>query len=128
LGNAGKVISRAECLEQYQSIDAEERKLLRQFKGLPKKHTTVVDGLIKRAAFMRLMLESLENDIKANGEFELFTQSDMVEPYQRKRPSVDIYNQTVKNYTNIIRQLTDLLPKAEAKPESDGFDEFVNEK
>lgn len=125
MGNRGKVINNSTYLERYKKLDVEEKNLLRQFDSLSAKHKNVVGGLIKRAAFVRVLLEGLEEDIKTNGEFELFTQSDMVEPYQRKRPSVDIYNTMIKNYASIIKQLTDLLPPEEAKQNDDGFEGFV---
>lgn len=125
MGNRGKVVDNSAYLERYKKLDVEEKKLLRQFAGLSTKHKNVVGGLIKRAAFMKVLLEGLEEDIKTNGEFELFTQSDMVEPYQRKRPSVDIYNTMIKNYASIIKQLTDLLPQEVPKEEDDGFKGFL---
>lgn len=126
MGNRGKVIDNSAYLERYKKLDVEEKKLLRQFAGLSTKHKNVVGGLIKRAAFMRVLLEGLEEDIKTNGEFELFTQSDMVEPYQRKRPSVDIYNTMIKNYASIIKQLTDLLPQEAPQTKKDPVDDFLN--
>ena len=125
MGNRGKVVDNSEYLERYKLVGEEKAKLLKQFSTLPAKQKNIVDGLIERAAFMRIMLAGLEEDIKKNGEFELFTQSDAVEPYQRKRPAVDIYNSSSKNYASIIKQLTDLLPTEEPKKTDDGFDSFV---
>lgn len=110
MGNRGKVVDNSEYLDRYKLVGEEKAKLLKQFSALPTKQKNIVDGLIERAAFMRIMLAGLEEDIKKNGEFELFTQSDAVQPYQRKRPAVDIYNASIKNYSSIIKQLTELLP------------------
>lgn len=108
-------------------IKQEENRLKKYYKelGITSK---VLEGLIYRAAFMRVTLEELEEDIKENGTTEMFTQSDMVEPYQRKRPAIDIYNTTIKNYNIVIKQLNDALPKTPPKQEDDGFDEFVGGK
>lgn len=128
MGNKGKTIKPVNDVaqEKKEKISAEVSRLEKRFKFLTPEQRGLSDGLIKRAAFMRVMLEYLEEDIRENGEFEMFTQSDMVEPYQRKRPAVDIYNQTIKNYQTIMKQLTDLLPKAPPKSEDDGFEGFVN--
>ena len=126
MGNKGKVLDNSKYLERYKKIGEVETALKAQFAGMPKKQLNVVEGLIKRAAFMRVLLEGLEEDIKKNGEFELFTQSDMVEPYQRKRPAVDIYNITIKNYANAVKQLTDLLPKEVPQAKKDPVDDFLN--
>lgn len=124
MGNRGKVIDNNEYLERYKLVGEEKTKLLRQFASLPTKQKNIVDGLIERAAFMRIMLAGLEEDIKKNGEFELFTQSDAVQPYQRKRPAVDIYNASIKNYSSIIKQLTELLP-AESEAAEDELIAFL---
>ena len=112
----------------FERIKKEEKKLKKNYENCHK----VLDGLIYRAAFMRIVLEDLENDIKENGPTEMFTQSDMVEPYQRKRPAIDIYNTTVKNYNTVIKQLLDSIPKDNAKSnggeQDDGFDNFVSQK
>lgn len=110
MGNRGKVVDNSEYLDRYKLVGEEKTKLLKQFSALPTKQKNIVDGLIERAAFMRIMLAGLEEDIKKNGEFELFTQSDAVQPYQRKRPAVDIYNASIKNYSSIIKQLAEMLP------------------
>ena len=122
MGNRGKVVNNDEYLERYKLVGEEKAKLLKQFSALPTKQKNIVDGLIERAAFMRIMLAGLEEDIKKNGEFELFTQSDAVQPYQRKRPAVDIYNASIKNYSSIIKQLTELLPAENSAAEDELLD------
>ena len=34
------------------------------------------------------------------------------------------YNTTIKNYTTVVKQLNDMLPTDDRKPNNDGFDEF----
>lgn len=107
-------------------IKAEDRRLRRIFKELPKNSLHSVDGLIKRAAFMRVTLEDMEKDLDENGFVELFSQSDKTEPYERERPVARLYNTMNKNYQSIIKGIADQVPKVKNdKPESDGFDEFV---
>lgn len=108
-------------------IKTEVKRLAAQFKDIDAKKKRITAGLIERAAFMRVALEELETDLNTFGFWEWFSQGDQ-EPYQRKRPCAEIYNQTNKNYQSIIKQLTDLLPRddVKARPEDDGFDSFVN--
>ena len=75
---------------------------------------------------MRVTLEDYEKDLDENGYVEKFTQSEKMEPYERERPVARLYNTMNKNYQSIIKQLTDLIPKPEAKQEDDGFNDFVN--
>lgn len=114
--------------EKEASVSQEIRRLTRQFAKIEEKKKKVTVGLIDRAAFMRVALAELEDDLNTSGFWEYFSQGDQ-EPYQRKRPAAEIYSQMNKNYQSIIKLLTDLLPKEEPKGEiSDGFDEFVSER
>ena len=112
--------------ENTEKIEEEIKRLTKIFRGLElkKKNTTV--GLIERAAFMRIKLKELEEDINVHGFTEWFQQGEQ-EPYKRQRPESTIYCSMNTSYQKIIKQLTDLLPKEELKKsESDGFDDFVS--
>lgn len=110
-------------------INKEERRLRKIYKELQKDKLAVVDGLIRRAAYMRITLEDMEIDLDLNGFNELFTQSEKTEPYERERPVARQYQQMNKNYQAICKQLSDLLPKDEIKKtEDDGFDSFVSDR
>lgn len=116
---------------RQKAISAEEARLRKIYENLPKETLAIADGLIRRAAFMRVTLEGYENDISERGSVELFNQSDKTDPYERERPVARQYNSMNSNYQKIIKQLTDLLPKPEegsaGKGEvDDGFDDFVN--
>lgn len=114
-------------LTKDERISKEEKRIRKSYKDIPKKLMTVADGLIRRAAYMRITLEDYENDLDENGYVEMFTQSERTEPYERERPVARLYNTMNKNYQSIIRQLSDLLPKEPPKKEEDdGFDDFVN--
>lgn len=112
-------------LSKDDRIKKEERKLKRLYKDVPKDTKTLIDGLIQRAAYMRIILEDYEADIDENGYVEMFTQSEKTEPYERERPVVRLYNTMNKNYQSIIKQLSDLLPKHEEKPKEDPLLEFL---
>lgn len=107
-------------------VNAEQKRLTGIYKTIEEKRRMTVRGLIERAAYMLVTLQDLEKDLDENGIWEMFSQGDQ-EPYERKRPAADFYNQINNSYQKIIKQLSDLLPKDEpkAKEEGDGFDEFV---
>ena len=46
----------------------------------------VVEGLIIQAARLRVLLNEMWMDISENGDYEMFSQSDKTEPYERERP------------------------------------------
>lgn len=106
-------------------ITREERRLKRNYKDIQKDKSSVVEGLIRRAAFMRATLEDMELDLDERGFVEMFAQGDQ-DPYERERPVARQYQQMNKNYQSIIKQLSDLLPKEPPKQkEDDGFESFV---
>lgn len=112
-------------LTKAERITKEERRLKRNYKDIQKDKSAVVEGLIRRAAFMRATLEDMELDLDERGFVEMFQQGDQ-EPYERERPVARQYQQMNKNYQSIIKQLSDLLPKEPIKQkEDDGFESFV---
>lgn len=117
-----------EDLTKEERINAEEKRLRRIYKDLPKDTRAIIDGLIRRAAYMRITLEDYEKDIDENGYMEMFSQSDKTDPYERERPVARLYNSMTKNYQSAIKQLDDKLPKAEIKAVDDGFDDFVRKR
>ena len=124
-------MARKKELSKDKRILREEKRLRKNFENIPDELMGVADGLIRRAAYMRVTLEEYEKDILEKGSVEMFTQSEKVEPYERERPVVRLYNQMNKNYQTIIKQLTDMLPKpkaGKAGDEDDGFDDFVRKK
>ena len=112
-------------LTNDERILKEVRRLNRIYKNIDKDNKAIIDGLIKRAAYMRVTLEDWEKDIMENGYYEMFTQSINTPPYERERPVARLYNTMNKYYQSIIKQLSDLVPKPEPKQEDDGFDSFL---
>lgn len=108
------------------NISKEQKRLIKLFASVEKSKLKVIAGLIERAAFMRITLDELEDDLNTYGFAEWFSQGDQ-EPYQRKRPIAEIYSSMNANYQKIIKQMTDLLPKDAPKADiDDGFENFVN--
>lgn len=109
-------------------IKTEITRLNKIYKDIEIKRKDTIDGLIERAAFMRISLDEMEMNLISDGFVEMFSQSENQEPYERKRPTADIYNQLNNSYQKIIKQLTDLLPKEVEKVVDDGFDGFVSDR
>lgn len=116
-------------LTRDQKINREKVRLNRIYKNVAKENKSIIEGLIQRAAYMRITLEEMEKDLSDGGYVEMFSQSEKADPYERERPVARLYNTMNKNYQSIIKQLSDLVPKQEAKPaKDDGFDEFINDR
>lgn len=118
------VTSKAEKTKQ-ERIDAEIKRLNKIYRNVATREKGIVEGLIKRAAYMRITLEDYEKDLDDGGYVELFSQSEKTDPYERERPVARLYNSMNKNYQSIIKQLADLVPKEPPKEVNDGFEDFV---
>ena len=104
-------------------ITKEEKRLYSIYTVIEPTRRSAIDGLVGRAAFMRVRLEDLEAELNKNGMTEMFSQGNQ-EPYERERPAAKTYIALNAAYQKIIAQLTGLLPKPEQPEELDEFDRF----
>lgn len=107
-------------------IRREITRLNKIFSGKSEQEKEYLNGLIKRAAFMRCQLEDMEKDLNENGFTEMFTQSVYAKPYERERPAARMYNALNKNYQTIMKQLEGFIDRTNADSQlEDGFDDFI---
>ena len=114
--------------KKQREIKKEIKRLEEVYKDIDVKRKDLLPGLIENAAFSRITLKYLAEDLKENGTTEMFSQSENQTPYSRRRPEADLYNTMTGNYLKFIKQLDDMLPKAVEKPTEkiDFLDNFVN--
>lgn len=106
-------------------IASEKRRLTKIFKTIEDGKKQTVEGLIERAAFMRVQLEDLEKELNEHGWTEEFCQSDKCEPYKRQRPEGQTYISLNSNYQKIIKQLTDIVPDDSSRDAATELMNFV---
>lgn len=118
--------------DKYDSVksetEKEEKRLNKILFEIEKNKKAVVQGLIKKCAYLHALINVLEADIVENGATELFTQSENTAPYERMRPEAQLLNSYNSTYQKSVKMLLDLLPaeqKTAVVEQSDGFDEFV---
>ncbi|MGQ3738904.1 hypothetical protein [Bacillus sp. FDAARGOS_1420] len=99
-------------------VNKEKNRLKRLFTDISPSKLKVVEGLLIQAARLRVLLNEMWIDISENGDYELFSQSDKTEPYERERPVARLYNTRDQSYQRVMKQLTDLLPEENNKKES----------
>ena len=114
--------------KKQREIKKEIKRLEEVYKDIDVKRKDLLPGLIENAAFTRITLKYLAEDLKENGTTEMFSQSENQTPYSRRRPEADLYNTMTGNYLKFVKQLDDMLPKAVEKPTEkiDFLDNFVN--
>jgi len=114
-------------LTKEQRIRKEFNRLKRFYKVLVSdEKLKSIDGLMQRAAYLRITIEDMEADLDENGFTELFSQSENQSPYERERPTARLFNTMTKNYQSAMTQLNKVLPDEAPKDTDDGFDNFVN--
>lgn len=101
-------------------------RLKKLYKDLSKDKAKALEGLIKDAAFMRITLDEFREVLIQHGTTEIFTQGKQTIKVERHESK--LYIPYVQKYSQVMKQLIDLLPPEEKKKETDALTEFVNRK
>ena len=110
-------------LDKEKKIKQEINRVKKLYKDFPKDKVKALDGLIQEAAFMKISLEEMREDLLVNGLTEIFEQGS--QKFDRERPQVKIYTTFMQRYSGVMKQLIDLLPEEEKKEEVDELLEFL---
>ncbi len=111
-------------LSKDKRIKKEIAKLKRLYKNLPKDKLSAIASLIQNAAFMAVTLEDLQAAINENGCISTY-QNGENQWGTKKSPEADVYNTMIKNYSQVIRQITEMLPKEEQGAIKDELIDFL---
>lgn len=82
-------MSISEQLEREKKIKQEINRIKKLYKDLSRDKVKVVEGLINEAAFMKLTLEELREDLFRNGFTELYENGTQV--INRERPEANTF-------------------------------------
>lgn len=93
-----------------EQIKKELNRLKRIFKNIDEDKKKIVQGLFENAAFLSTQMKLMMSRINEDGVTIKYQNGENQWGY-KKSPDVDTYNSFIKQYTTIIKQLTDLLPK-----------------
>ena len=99
-------------------------RLSQLYQRIPENKRSRVEGLLWQAARLRVSLDDLWEDIKKNGNTELFKQANDGVEFPRERPESKIFATRDKSYLAIIKKLDELLPVQE---KSSGFSKLKDE-
>ena len=111
-------------LEKNKNIKKEKNRLRKIFTNMPKTKKAIVEKLIDNAAFMAVTLDELKEHIKKNGVKETYMNGAAQFGYKESIES-KTYNTMIKNYSNVIKQLIDLLPKEEKEVAGEDLLKFI---
>lgn len=122
----GIFLSISEQLEKEKKIKQEVNRLKKIYKDLDKDKSKTFDGLINNAAFIKITLEELRENLSRHGYTEIFVQGEQC--FQRERPEVKIYTTMVQRYTQVMKQLIDVMPPGKKEEENKGLESFMNKR
>lgn len=111
-------------LNKEKNIKQEINRIKKLYKDFPKEKSKVLEGLINESAFIKISLEELRDNLLKNGFTEVFEQGE--QRFNRERPEVKIYTTFIQRYSNVMKQLIDLLPVEVKKEEADELLKFLN--
>lgn len=106
-------------------IKKEKAKLTHILESVSPAALETMQGVIDNAAWMRVELDILREDINENGYTTLFQQSDKVPPYDKERVQVQQYDKLLKNYLACIKQLVSRIPDDGQTAALDELQEFM---
>ena len=96
-------------------IKKEYARLRKQFAGIEEKNRAISEPLLQNAAFMRVTLEDLQEEVNTYGTTEEYQNGPNQSGFKQSA-ALQGYNSTVKNYNATIKTLAGILQQAgEAK-------------
>ena len=98
-------MSISEQLEKEKKIKQEINRLKKLYKEFDKDKAKALEGLINNAAFMKVTLNELREDLIRNGVTELFEQGE--QSFMRERPEYKVYSTFIQRYSQVMKQLID---------------------
>lgn len=95
-------------------IKKEIKELTELFTNIDEEQRNYVNRLINQVAFMSVTLQELQEILNSDGSVELFING--TQKMLREHPAAKIYNTTIKNYSALIKQLSDVTPSSGNDP------------
>lgn len=111
--------------EKNKDISKEMKQLKRSLKVIPKERQPIAQNIYNELLFIQNTLDKLKNEVEEQGTQTLFKQGQ--QEFLRENPSLKGYNTTIKNYSNLYKQLIDLMPQVKPVEEKDPLVEFIKE-
>lgn len=103
-------------------INTELKKILER---IPENKKAVAGRLADELIFLQETLTDLKEQIKERGTVEQFIQGK--QNFLRESPALKSYNITLKSYSTLYKQLTDLLPKDQETNKDNAIYDFLKE-
>lgn len=103
-------------------INTELKEILQK---IPEDKKAIATRLADELIFMRETLEDLKAQVKKYGTIEHFEQGK--QSFLRESPALKSYNATIQRYSQLYKQLTDMLPKDQPAQQANPLYDFLKE-
>lgn len=112
-------------IEKEELISRNFKKFKKIFRFLDKDHRSFAEKLCRKAAFMDVTLDEMQEQITEKGYVVEAINGNGFKVLM-DNPALKSYNTMIKNYTAVMKQLADLLP--DGSKEADEIMEFMRGK
>lgn len=112
-------------MDKDKIINKKKRQLNKILKTIPDDKRAIGESLVDELVFMTGTLVDLKENIAKNGVVDFFKQG--AQEFYRESPALKSYNNTLNRYSQLYKQLVDLLPKTDNKPAGGDLLDFISE-
>jgi regulator of replication initiation timing len=106
-------------MSKIEDVNIELERLRSLFSSVDETKTQLVDNLIEQAAFMKVELDKLQEQIKKHGAVQVSSKGT-----QRQTEAAKYYTKLVNSYGTVIKTLNTILG-TQVNDGDDAFDEFL---
>ncbi len=106
-------------MSKIENVQIEYERLRSLFSLVDPTKAELVDNLLNEAAFMRVQLENLQQQIRKYGAIQISSKGT-----QRQTEAAKYYTKLVNSYGNVIKTLNTIMGK-NMIDDNDEFDEFM---
>lgn len=114
-------------MDRDKRIEQEVKRLGKTLNCATSDKKTLIERLIRRAAFLLVVTEDLESELKSRDQF-LETTINASQQFIKANPLLKEYRDTVKSYQNVIKQLLEVTKGDETPKDEDPLLAFIGNK
>lgn len=104
-------------------VSNDMKKLKALLKNIPEDRQPIADGLYNELVFMQNTMIILKKQVEEEGAVSMFKQG--AQEFLREHPALTAYNKTIQRYSQVYKQLIDLLPKTDEGKQTDPLMDFI---
>lgn len=109
--------------KKKQVVSTDMLKVKKLLVNVPEERKPIAEGLYNELVFMQNIMSTLKIQVYEEGAVSMFKQGQ--QEFLREHPALTAYNKTIQRYTQVYKQLIELLPKLNEKKQGDELMDFI---